>query len=83
VLVPDAGDEISFAVAGPGVVAAVDNGDNSSHELFQAAGRKAYQGRCCAFVKATAAPGRITLTASAPGRAGASVSLETIGTVRK
>ena len=83
VLVPDAGDEISFAVAGPGVVAAVDNGDNSSHELFQTAGRKAYQGRCVAFVKATAAPGRITLTASAPGRAGASASLETIGTVRK
>ena len=83
VLVPDAGDEISFTIAGPGVVAAMDNGDNSSHELFQGTGRKAYQGRCFAFVKATAAPGRITLTASAPGRAGDSVALEAIGTVRK
>jgi beta-galactosidase len=83
VLVPDAADEISFAVAGPGVIAAVDNGDNSSHELFQSTGRKAYQGRCFAFVKATAAPGRMTLAASAPGLAGASVALETIGTVRK
>jgi hypothetical protein len=34
-------------------------------------------------VKATAAPGRITLTASAPGLAGASVALAAIGTVRK
>jgi beta-galactosidase len=83
VLVPDADGEISFAIAGPGAIAAVDNGDNSSHELFQGTGRKAYQGRCFAFVKATAAPGRITLTASAPGLAGASVALETIGTVRK
>ena len=83
VLVPDTGDEISFAIAGPGAIAAVDNGDNSSHELFQGTGRKAYQGRCFAFVKATAAPGRITLTASAPGLAGASVALEAIGTVRK
>jgi beta-galactosidase len=82
VLVPDAGDEVSFAVAGPGVIAAVDSGDNSSHEPFQAASRKAYQGHCVAFVKATAAPGRIALTASAPGLAGASVALETTGTVR-
>ena len=83
VLVPDADGEISFAIAGPGAIAAVDNGDNSSHELFQATGRKAYQGRCFAFVKATAVPGGITLTASAPGLAGASVALEAIGTVRK
>jgi beta-galactosidase len=83
VLVPDADGEISFAIAGPGAIAAVDNGDNSSHELFQTTGRKAYQGRCFAFVKATAVPGRITLTASAPGLAGASVALEAIGTVRK
>ena len=81
--VPDADGEISFAIAGPGAIAAVDNGDNSSHELFQVTGRRAYQGRCFAFVKATAAPGRITLTASAPGLAGASVALEAIGTVRK
>ncbi len=79
VLVPDAGDEVSFAVAGPGVVAAVDNGDNSSQEPFQAATRKAYQGHCVAFVKASAAPGRIALTASAPGLTPASVTLETTG----
>jgi beta-galactosidase len=60
----------------------VDNGDNSSHELFQAAARRACQGRCIAFVKATAAPGRITLTATAPGLTGASVALAANWTVR-
>ena len=49
--VPRADDLISFQVSGPGVIAAVDNGDNDSHEPFQATARRAYQGTCAAFVK--------------------------------
>jgi beta-galactosidase len=67
VLVPNASDLITFKVAGPGVVAAVDSGNNNSHEPFQASERQAYQGRCFAMLKAVAATGRITLVASAPG----------------
>ncbi len=69
VVVPDAGNLISFSVNGPGVIAAVDSADNSSHEPFQATSRHAFQGRCFAILKATAIDGRnlITLTASAPG----------------
>lgn len=63
---PRANDLISFQPSGPGVVAAVDNGDNTSHELFQTTQRHAYGGRCTAFVKASDA-GDIILTASAPG----------------
>jgi beta-galactosidase len=67
VLVPSAGDLITFKISGPGVVAAVDSGNNNSHEKFQAMERKAYQGRCFALLKAKAAAGRITLEASASG----------------
>ena len=65
--IPRAADLISFKISGPGVVAAVDNGDNTSHELFQTTQRRAFQGQCVAFVKAAASSGQITLTASAPG----------------
>jgi beta-galactosidase len=66
ILVPDASQQISFKVTGAGSIAAVDNGDNSSHESFQADQRRAYQGRCFAIVRAYAF-GNITLEASADG----------------
>ena len=80
VLVPTANNLVSFAVSGPGVVAAVDNGDNSSHESFQASQRRAYQGLLLAMIKAKAPRGRITITASAPGLASASITLTAVHT---
>ncbi len=74
VLIPTASDLITFSVAGPGVVAAVDSGDNRSHEPFQASQRRAYQGRCFAMIKARAR-GRITLNASASGLSRGSISI--------
>ena len=76
VVVPSAGDLITFKISGPGVIAAVDNGGNASHEPFQAGERRALQGRCVAFIKATAASGKINLTASAPGLAAGSVAIK-------
>jgi beta-galactosidase len=67
VLVPNASDLITFKISGPGVIAAVESGDNTSHEPFQASERRAYQGRCFAILKAAAASGRITIEASASG----------------
>jgi beta-galactosidase len=75
VVVPNANNEISFQVSGPGVIAAVDSGDHTSHEPFQATQRLAYEGRCAALVKATASSGAITLSASASGLDGASVGI--------
>ena len=43
--IPRANDLITFKVSGPGIIAAVDNADNSSHEPFQADSRHAFQGR--------------------------------------
>lgn len=77
VLVPNANNLITFKISGSGVMAAVDNGDNSSHESFQTNQRHAYQGRCVAVLKAKATTGKITLEASADGLKGDSISLET------
>jgi beta-galactosidase len=79
VLIPYATDLISFKTAGPGVIVAVDNGDNSSHEPFQASERHAFQGRCVAIIRATHSSGRITVTASSPGLSGSSISISSLG----
>jgi len=76
VQLPRANDLISFSLSGPGAIAAVDNADNASHELFQTNSRHAFQGECAAFVRATAASGKITLTASAVGLKAGSLTIK-------
>ena len=78
ITVPRANDLISFKVSGPGVIAAVDSGDTISHEPFQASERKAFQGECVAFIKATATHGKITVTATATGLALGKTSFEAV-----
>jgi beta-galactosidase len=76
ITIPQASDLITFKVSGPGVVAAVDNGGNSDPGTFQTNALHAYLGTGVAFVKATAAKGKITLAASADGLAGDKVTLQ-------
>ncbi|MGH8024988.1 MAG: glycoside hydrolase family 2 TIM barrel-domain containing protein [Limisphaerales bacterium] len=76
--IPDANNLISFTVSGPGEVAAVDNGDNASHEPFQAAERHAYEGECVAFVRATSGSGEIKLSASAKGLEDGSITIRAV-----
>ncbi len=75
--VPRADNLITFKVSGPGVIACVDSGDTISHEPFQASERKAFQGECVAFVKASAASGNVTVAATAQGLKAATVSIKT------
>jgi beta-galactosidase len=77
VVVPSADDLVTFKISGPGAIAAVDNGGNASHEPFQAGERHALQGRCVAFIKATAPAGKITLTAAAPSLTPGTVIIKT------
>jgi beta-galactosidase len=76
--VPEATQAISFRASGPGAIVAVDSGDNASHEPFQAAERRAFQGRCFALVKASAASGKIVVTATAAGLESGAVSIEAV-----
>lgn len=83
VLVPYAADLITFTTTGPGVVAAVDSGNNNSHEPFRASERRAYQGSCFAMIKATVASGQITIKASAPGLKSGSITIDAVRPVKK
>jgi beta-galactosidase len=72
---PWAQDDVTFTVAGPGAIAAVDNGDPTDPAPFQASDRRLFHGVCIAIVKANAPSGTIQLTASAAGLAPGSASL--------
>jgi beta-galactosidase len=76
VIVPAASNEITFSVEGPAAIIALDNGDPASHESYQGVKRSAFRSRALAIVRATAATGRITITARAEGLAAGSVSFE-------
>jgi beta-galactosidase len=77
VVVPRANDRIRFSVAGPGQVVATDNGDATSHEPFQGNERAAYNGLALAIVRARpGGPGRLTITAEAPGLTPATVVVQ-------
>jgi beta-galactosidase len=74
-VVPHAENVIQFQVTGPGSIAAVDNGSQTSHESFQADHRKAFKGLCLAIVRSQAKAGRIILKATADGLAPASAAI--------
>ena len=66
--VPRAENLFSFEVHGPGIIAAVDNGDNESLESFHGHERKAFLGECVAYVKSNGKDEKpITVSASANG----------------
>jgi beta-galactosidase len=74
--VPRARNTIRFTLTGPGEIVAVDNGDATSFEPFQARQRKAYNGLALVVVRSRAGePGRLTLEARSDGLAPARVSL--------
>ena len=76
VLVPDAANLVKFDLSGPGFIAGVDNGSETSMESFKADHRKAFNGLCLAIIQSKAAAGRITLKATSDGLTGASVVIE-------
>jgi beta-galactosidase len=73
-LVPRSKNRIHFEIDGPGEIVAVDNGDATSHESFQAKERNAYNGLCLVVVRTKAGlPGSIRLKARASGLRGTEV----------
>ena len=75
-LVPRSKNLVTFSVTGPGEIVAVDNGDATSFEPFQASQRKAYNGLALVIVRAKpGVPGAIKLHAESAGLAPADVSL--------
>ena len=75
-IVPRAKNRVRFELSGPGEIVAVDNGDATSHEPFQAKERAAYNGLCLVVVRSKAgAAGGIKLRASSEGLKPADVNI--------
>ena len=73
-LVPRSKNRIKFELEGPGEIVAVDNGDATSFEPFQASERSAYNGLALVIVRASQ-PGKIILKAHADGLKDATVRI--------
>ncbi len=74
-VVPTAGHEIHFSLAGPAKLIGVGNGDPSSHEPDKADKRSAFNGLAQAIVQTAATAGEFTLHAESPGLDPASLTL--------
>lgn len=77
-VVPYADNEVSFALAGPGKIIGVGNGNPSSHEPDKANRRRAFNGYCLVLIQSTGGTGSISLRATSPGllAAGAAIEVE-------
>lgn len=76
---PTASNLVKFTVTGPGELIAVDNGDPTSVESFQAPRRLVFNGYCLAVVRSIAGrPGEIRLAARTAGLTGAGLSIDAV-----
>lgn len=67
VFVPNASPSITFAVAGPGKLVGLDNGDPTDTTSHTGTSRKAFNGKALAIVRSSGTAGDITITATAAG----------------
>ncbi len=74
---PDADQEVEFALDGPGLIAALGNGNGSDPAPYQGTRRRLFRGRALVVVRSTRQAGAIRLRASAPGLTEASVTIRT------
>jgi beta-galactosidase len=75
-LQPHADQELQFSLSGPGVIAAVGNGDAQDGASYQGDRRKLFQGRALVVVRTTKQSGPIAVKASTPGLSDGSATIE-------
>ena len=74
-VVPIADNEVTFRVVGEGKLIGTGNGDPVDHASDKGTARKAFSGYCMAIVQSTKTAGNITVEASSPGLASATVTI--------
>jgi beta-galactosidase len=74
-LQPHADQEIQFSISGPGMIAAVGNGDGQDDASYQGDRRKLFQGRALVIVRTSRQSGPITIKARTPGLSDGSVTM--------
>ncbi len=74
-VVPITDNEVTFRISGAGKLIGVGNGDPTDQESDKGTSRKAFSGLCMAVVQATKTAGEITVEATSPGLAPATVTI--------
>ncbi len=77
VLVPQASNQVDFAIDGPGSIAGVDNGDATSHESYKGKSRSAFSGKAMAIIQSTTTAGTISVKATSGSLTAGSVVIAT------
>jgi beta-galactosidase len=75
-LQPKADQEVQFSISGPGVIAAVGNGDGKDGAPYHGDRRRLFQGRAQVVVRTSKHSGQIHLTAAIPGLGSGAVTIE-------
>ncbi len=75
-VVPEAANRVSFVVSGPARLIGVDNGAPANHDSYQASSRPAFHGLALAVVRLTGTAGTVSVTATSPGLAPATVTIK-------
>jgi beta-galactosidase len=68
--------EVHFEISGPGVIAAVGNGDGKDPESYHGDRRKLYQGRALVVIRTSRQSGAINLTVKGSGLSDGSVTVD-------
>ena len=76
-VVPITDNEVTFNVSGKGRLIGTGNGDPTNQEPDKGTTRKAFSGLCMALAQSMKAAGRLTVEATSPGLAPASVTIVT------
>jgi beta-galactosidase len=78
VLVPGASPLVQFGLAGPAVLDGVDNGQQENAQSYRLSSVPAFNGRALVIIRSSGAPGRITVSATSAGLAGAKAGLTAV-----
>jgi beta-galactosidase len=73
--VPDASNLVSFVVGGPAHIIGIDNGDPANHDSYQASSRPTFNGLALAVVRLAGVTGTVSVTATSPGLASATITI--------
>jgi beta-galactosidase len=73
---PDADQEVQFAISGPGLIAAVGNGDGQDAATYHGDRRKLFQGRALIVVRTSKQSGPIHLTATTSGLSDGTIEIQ-------
>ena len=66
ILDPNAANQITYSISGPGKIAGVDNGNPLSLESFKGTTRQSFNGKALSIIQSTGQEGQIVLTATTP-----------------